>query len=217
MMNLPLLYWASKETNDPRFKQIAMLHADTAQKYFIRPDGSSNHIVEFNPLTGEYIKTLGGQGYKEGSSWTRGQAWALYGFTLSYIHTKNKQYLDTAIRVANYFIYNIPESGLIPVDFRQSEDCTYEDSTAAAIAACGLLEIAKQVNEKDSKIYVKAAINLIKTLAEKRCNWDLNVHNILEKCTAAYHDQQHEFSIIYGDYYFIEAIWKLTGKELFIW
>ncbi|QAA33522.1 glycoside hydrolase family 88 protein [Clostridium manihotivorum] len=217
MMNLPLLYWASKETNDPRFKQIAMLHADTAQKYFIRPDGSSNHIVEFNPVTGEYVTTFGGQGYKEGSSWTRGQAWALYGFTLSYIHTQNKQYLDTAIRVANYFIYNIPESGLIPVDFRQPEDCTYEDSTAAAIAACGLLEIAKQVNEKDSKIYEKAAINLIKTLAEKRCNWDLNVHNILEKCTAAYHDERHEFSIIYGDYYFIEAIWKLTGKELFIW
>lgn len=217
MMNLPLLYWASKEIGDPRFKQIAMLHADTAEKYFIRPDGSVNHIVEFNPETGEYIKSLGGQGYGEGSSWTRGQAWALYGFVLSYIHTKKEEYLGASLRVANYFIANIPDSGLIPVDFRQPEDCTYEDSTAAAIAACGLLEISKQVKEADRIVYEKAATKLIKALVEESCNWDDQVDNILEKCTAAFHDKNHEFSIIYGDYFFIEAIWKLTDKELFIW
>ncbi|GFZ30066.1 glycosyl hydrolase family 88 [Clostridium zeae] len=217
MMNLPLLYWASKETSDPRFKQIAVLHADTAEKYFIRPDGSVNHIVEFNPETGEYVKSYGGQGYAEGSSWTRGQAWALYGFVLSYIHTQKEEYLNAALRVANYFITNIPDDGLIPVDFRQPKDCTYEDSTAAAIAACGLLEISKQVKEADHEIYEKAAIKLIKALDEKSCNWDEKVDNILEKCTAAFHDKNHEFSIIYGDYFFIEAIWKLTSKELFIW
>ncbi|MDE6907378.1 MAG: glycoside hydrolase family 88 protein, partial [Lachnospiraceae bacterium] len=74
-------YWAYEETKDPRYLQIATMHADTAQKYFIRGDGSSNHIVAFDPATGEFADTFGGQGYAKGSSWTRGQAWALYGFT----------------------------------------------------------------------------------------------------------------------------------------
>lgn len=223
MMNLPLLYWAYEETKDPRYLQIATMHADTAQKYFIRGDGSSNHIVAFDPATGEFADTFGGQGYAKGSSWTRGQAWALYGFTLSYIHTKNESYLNTARRVANYFISNTPENGLIPVDFRQPADCTLEDSTASAIASCGLLEIAKALEQQgelsrtESRIYRNAAMKLLTALYENRCNWDDNCDNILEKCTAAFHDKEHEFSIIYGDYYFIEAIWKLTGEELFIW
>lgn len=217
MMNLPLLYWAYQETNDPRFLQIATIHADTAEKYFVRPDGSCNHIVEFNPSTGEFVKTYGGQGCEEGSSWTRGQAWAIYGFALSYIHTKNEAYLNTAKRVANYFIANTPESGFIPVDFRQPRDCSLEDSTAAAIAACGMLEIGKNVSDAEKHVYHDAAIHLLKVLEKERCNWNEDSDNILEKCTAAFHDKDHEFSIIYGDYYFIEAIWKLTGEELFIW
>ena len=223
MMNLPLLYWAYEQIHDPRFLQIATMHADTAQKYFIREDGSANHIVSFDPVTGEFLETFGGQGYAEGSSWTRGQAWALYGFVLSYVHTKKDSYLNTARRVANYFIANTPESGLIPVDFRQPADCTLEDSTAAALAACGLLEIAGQLEQTgelgktESRVYKKAALKLLTALEEKRCNWDENHDNLLEKCTAAFHDEAHEFSIIYGDYYFIEAVWKLTGEELFIW
>lgn len=217
MMNLPLLYWAWEETKDPRFKHIAVAHGYTAMKYFIREDGSANHIVEFNPETGEFIRTMGGQGYKEGTSWTRGQAWALYGFTLSYIHTKNKDFLDTAKRVADYFISNIPDDGIIPVDFCQPEEPAYEDSTAAAIAACGLLELEKYADDANKEKYYNSAIKLLITLEEKRCSFTDETDNIVEKCTAAYHDKEHEFSIIYGDYYFIEAILKLTGKELFIW
>lgn len=217
MMNLPLLYWASKEINDPRFAQIAKLHADTVIKNFIREDGSVKHIVEFDTNTGEYVKSYGGQGFKEGSSWTRGQGWAIYGFALSYIHTGDQNYLDAAKKVAKYFISNIPESGLIPVDFCQPGECTWEDSTASAIAACGMLEIAKLVTEEEKDLYYSSAIKLLKALDENRCNWDVQTDNILEKCTAAYHDEMHEFSIIYADYYFIEAIWKLTGEELFIW
>lgn len=217
MMNLPLLYWAYKETKDPRFLQVATIHADTAEKYFVRQDGSVNHIVEFNPATGEYVKAYGGQGCAVGSSWTRGQAWAIYGFVLSYIHTKNEAYLNTAKRVANYFIANIPENGLIPVDFRQPRDCSLEDSTAAAIAACGMLEIGKYVSQEEKHVYHNAAIRLLQALEQGRCNWNEDCDNILEKCTAAFHDEHHEFSIIYGDYFFIEAIWKLTQQELFIW
>ncbi|WP_235775356.1 glycoside hydrolase family 88 protein [Paenibacillus sinensis] len=217
MMNLPLLYWAYAQTKDPRFLQIATMHADTAEKFFVRGDGSVNHIMEFDPVTGEVVRAFGGQGYEEGSSWTRGQAWAIYGFVLSYIHTQKEEYLNTAKRIANYYIANIPDNGFIPVDFRQPRESMLEDSTAAAIAACGLLEIEKAVMEEEKHVYYKAALKLLKTLANERCNWDEDIDYILEKCTAAYHDDKHEFSIIYGDYYFIEAIWKLTGKEVFIW
>ena len=217
MMNLPLLYWAYDQIQDPRYLKIATDHADMAMKCFIRPDGSAKHIVEFNPETGEYVCSHGGQGYGHGSSWTRGQSWALYGFTLSYIHTKNPEYLACAKRVANYFLVNTPDSNLVPVDFRQPADCALEDSTAAAIAACGLLEIAKCVEGREQKIYHDAAISLLYTLDTKRCDWDVNRDSIVQKCTAAFHDKKHEFPIIYGDYYFIEAIWKLTGHEIFIW
>ncbi len=217
MMNLPLLYWAGDELHDPRFRHIAKMHADTAIKNFIREDGSAKHIIEFDAETGEYLHSVGGQGYGHGSSWTRGQAWAVYGFMLSYIHTKEERYLATAKKVADYFIANIPDSKLIPVDFRQPQTPAYEDSTAAAIASCGLLELAKCVPEEERATYEDAALEMLKALADKRCNWDENVDNLVEKCTAAYHDADHEFSIIYGDYYFIEAIWKLMGKELFIW
>ena len=217
MMNLPLLYWAYEESKDPRYLHVALAHANTAMKYFVREDGSVNHIVEFDAMTGEYIQSFGGQGYEVGSSWTRGQAWAVYGFVLSYIHTKKEEYLACAKRIANYFIVNIPADNHVPVDFRQPLDCKLEDSTAAAIVACGLLEIAKNVGEVEAKLYNDAALRILKQLDEDRCNWSEDCDNILEKCTAAFHDKNHEFSIIYGDYFFIEAIFKLTGEEIFVW
>ena len=116
-----------------------------------------------------------------------------------------------------HHITNIPESNLIPVDFRQPEDCGLEDSTAAAIGACGLIEIAKQEKGRESRVYLQAALRLLRTLASERCNWNEEEDQLLEKCTAAYHDTEHEFSIIYGDYYFLEALMKLAGKEVFLW
>ncbi len=217
MMNLPLLYWASEELGDPRFYQIAVNHANTARECFVRGDGSVNHIVSFDPVSGGMIESFGGQGYGVGSSWTRGQSWGLYGFTLSYLHTKDAAFLETAERIANYFIANIPESGLIPVDFRQPADVTWEDSTAAAIAACGLIELAKLKEGRQSGIYLDAALKMLKALTEKSFNWNEEEDELLTKCSAAYHEKEHEFSIIYGDYYFLEALMKLTGKELFIW
>ena len=217
MMNLPLLYWASEETKDPRFEQIAINHANTTRDNFVREDGSVIHIVEFDPISGAMVKSHGGQGYEDGSSWTRGQGWALYGFTLSYMHTKDASFLEAAEKVAGYFMDNIPENGLIPVDFRQPEDVSIEDSTAAAIAACGLIELAKQKTGKQGRVYLDAAIKMLKALTENSVSWNEGEDNLLTKCTAAYHDEEHEFSIIYGDYYFLEALMKLTDKELFIW
>lgn len=217
MMNLPLLYWAAEETGDPRFSQIAVNHANTAAEYFVRGDGSVNHIVEFDPVTGEMVRTYGGQGAETGSSWTRGQSWGLYGFTLSYLHTKDDNYLETAQRIANYFMANIPESGLIPVDFRQPPDVRWEDSTAAAIASCGLIELAKLTDGRQREVYLDAALKMLRALESHSFNWNEEEDHFLTKCTAAYHDKEHEFSIIYGDYYFLEALLKLTDQELFIW
>jgi len=216
MMNLPLLYWAYKATGDYRYKAVATKHADTVLANFIRDDGSAVHIGEFNSETGEFIKSYGGQGYAEGSSWTRGQTWALYGLTLTYLHTGEDFYLEGAKKVASYFLSRIPDSGLIPVDFKQPAECTWEDSSAAAIAACGFIELYRAVNGEIEE-YLLVAVALLKTLAEKRLCLDVNRDELLENCTAAYHDKEHNFPIIYGDYFFVEALWKLTGKEVFIW
>ena len=217
MMNLPLLYWASEQTNDDRFAQIARAHADMARQAFVREDGSVNHIVEFDQKTGEMIRSLGGQGMKEGSSWTRGQSWALYGFSLSYRHTGDKKYLETAQRIAAYILSQIPGNGIIPVDFCQPKDCDWEDSSAAAIMACGFLELEQYVDAEEGQVYREAALHLLHTLEEKRCCFDENIDHIVENCTAAYNDEHHNFAIIYADYFFTEAIMRLCGKNLLLW
>ncbi|CAN7381653.1 glycoside hydrolase family 88 protein [Paenibacillus sp. LjRoot153] len=217
MFNIPLLYWASEETGDPRFKQIAMKHADTGMTAFVRPDGSVNHIVEFDPFEGGVVRTYGGQGYEEGSSWTRGQTWALYGYMMSYIHTQKDEYLQTAKRIANYFIANIPADGVIPVDFRQPKEPKREDDTAAAIAACGLIEIAKVVGEHEKDLYLGAALKLLQTLDSSRINWTTDSDSLVQYGTGAYHSATHHHAIIYGDYYFMEAIFKLKGNDLYLW
>lgn len=217
MMNLPLLYWASEETCDPRFTQIAVSHAVTVAENFVRENGSVAHIVEFNPESGVKVCSYRGQGYADGSSWTRGQAWGIYGFVLSYLHTKESLFIKTATKIADYFIENIPDNNLIPIDFNQPDSIKWEDSTASAIASCGLIELAKLSEGSLQSKYFNVAFRLLKTLSTQRCNWNVNEDDILMKCSAAYHDDRHEFSIIYGDYFFLEALLKLVGKELFIW
>ena len=218
MFNIPLLYWATEETKDPRYKQIAMMHADTVMESFIRPDGSSEHIFEFDPEKGGKVRAYGGQGYADGSAWTRGQTWAMYGFVMSYMHTGEARYLETAQRVARYFLDHIPESGLIPVDFDQPADPALEDSIAAAIAACGFIELARMEGVAESKEYLQAALKLLKTLDEKRCHYGDDRDNFLENCTGAYHNEEsRHVPMIYGDYYYLEALFKLKGGDVFFW
>lgn len=217
LMNLPLLYWASAVSSDPRFYHIARKHADTVIKYFQRQDGSVIHIGKFNPLTGEFLESVGGQGLGRGTSWTRGQSWAVYGFTLSYLHTRSETYVKAAERVADYVLTQIPDTYIIPVDFSQTKDCEWEDSTAAAIFACGLIELSRVCDEQKKETYYNTALKLLEVLCRMRVNYDLSADHLLENCTAAYHDPNHNFAIIYGDYFLIEALLKITGEELFIW
>jgi unsaturated chondroitin disaccharide hydrolase len=221
MMNIPLLYWASEEYDDNRFKAVALNHAETVMKNHIRPDATSHHIVRLDEETGEFIEAFGGQGYELGSSWTRGQAWAIYGFILSYIHTGKQEFLDTAKRVANSFIANAAVNDwIIPIDFRQPEEPHLIDTTAAAIAACGLIEIAKNVGEHEQKLYLAPAMKMLKVLDEKYCDYTIEEQSLLQMGSEAYRLEKPEkihMPIIYGDYFFTEAIYKLKGFDMLFW
>lgn len=221
MMNIPLLYWASKETGDSRYAQIAEQHAKTAQRYIVRPDGSCNHLVLFDSATGEFLDNPGGQGYEKGSSWSRGQSWAVYGFALSYRHTGNVEFLETAKRCAHYCISNLAVNDWLPlVDYRAPKEPRKYDSTAGMITACGLLEIADHVSEHEKALYVDAAWKILRACDEKFNNWNPDEDSIVAGGTFFYHDPDGtntEVPIIYGDYFFIEALLRLKENALFIW
>lgn len=217
MMNIPQLYWASKELGDDRFTQIAMAHADMAMRDHVREDGSMNHIVVHDVETGEMIESLGGQGYGVGSTWSRGEAWGLYGFILSYMHTGEERYLNTAKKIAHYFISNVADTDYLPlVDFRAPEEPVLYDSTAGAIAACGLIEIAKHVPEHEQRPYITAAVKILRAMEEKFCNWEEDEDSILQMGTEMYTKGIH-MPIIYGDFFFAEAIAKLKGSDFNPW
>jgi len=218
MMNIPLLYFASKEYDDPRYEMIARLHANKTIENHIRRDGSVVHIVENDPANGGKVGELAGQGYSLGSSWSRGQAWALYGFALSYAHTKDSTYLDVAKSVAHYFISCVSDDYLPKCDFRSPKEPVIYDSTAGAIAACGLLEIAEHVPENEKSLYTTAAFNLLHAMEEKFCRWEHTEESIVGMGSERYDDPtgQH-MPIIYGDFFFIEAILRLKGEPFRIW
>ncbi|WP_147590207.1 glycoside hydrolase family 88 protein [Thomasclavelia saccharogumia] len=219
MMNVPLLYWAQDVIDDPRFKYIAMDHVDTVMNNTVRQDGSCNHIIVLDPTNGELLETPGGQGYASGSSWSRGQAWAIYGFALSYLHTDKKEYLDTAKKVAHYFISQIDlTDGVALLDFRAPKEPVYWDSTAGVCAACGLLEIANHVPALEKDFYINAAIKILKATDKKFCNWDINYDSIVQMGSGSYFTEHDKHvPIIYGDYFFIEAVLRLLDKDILIW
>ena len=217
MMNLPLLYWASEITGDPRFRLIAMKHADTSMEYFVRPDGSCNHIIIFDPVTGEYLDNPGGQGCESGSSWSRGQAWALYGFVLSYLHTGKQAYLDTAKRVAHYFISQCAD-GVPRCDFRQPELPDVRDNAAGNIAASGLLELSRNVPESEGRVYYDAAMHILMEQERICADWTENTPAVFTKCTSAYHDLPgRHMQMNYADFFFTEAVGKLRGEKMLAW
>ena len=223
LMNLSQLYWASKQIDDPGFARIAEHHADMALRDHIRPDGSVNHIVNHDTETGEIVEIRAGQGYSDTSCWSRGLAWAVYGMVISYVHTKKKDYLDGAIKTANYFIANCAQTEYLPlVDFRQPVEPIYYDSTAGLCTACGLLELAKYVSEAEARMYTAAAIHMLKAVDEKCCNYDTDIDYLVGMGTEKYPKDESgmyglHIPIIYGDFFYVEALLKLRGNDFFIW
>lgn len=210
MMNIPLLYWAFEETGDPRYRHIADMHADTAMMNFIREDGSSDHIVNFNPETGEVVSRPAGQGYSEGSAWTRGQSWALYGFSMAYRYTKNEKYLETAKKSAKYFISQMNDE-YIPIDFMQPAEPVRQDTSAAAISACGLLELSKFVSEDEKKCYA-SAIERLMNILQKNCDFTSDTSVLLKNGSLMYTAGIHT-SLVYGDFYMLEALMRICEND----
>lgn len=218
MMNIPLLFWAAKEADNVAFKQMAMDHADTTIKNHIRDDGSVYHIIDYNFHTGECLgPAVHGQGYDpNNSSWTRGQSWAVYGYALAYMHTGEKRYLDVAKKVAHYFIAAAASNDwAVRSDFRAPDE-TQLDSSAAAVAACGMIEIAKVVPDFEKKLYMSAALKLIKKVLDEQCDFTDENEGIVIYSTGSY-DQNVHVGYIFGDYYLIEAMCKLKGIDPMFW
>ncbi|GLX66636.1 glycoside hydrolase family 88 protein [Paenibacillus glycanilyticus] len=212
MMNLPLLYWASKQTGDPRFKQIAEAHAETAVKHFIREDGSAYHVVCFDPVTGERVGALGGQGYSEQSAWARGTAWAIYGSVLSYQHTGRQLFLEAAERAAGFFMTHLPEDRVPYWDFRlPSLESAPKDSSAAAIAASGLLNIAAASEGEKAILYKEHALSILRSLTDNYRADDMDEAILLAGTGNLPGTQNINKPLIYGDYYYMEALAKLRG------
>ena len=213
MMNIPLLYWASRELEDDRFRFIAEMHADMSAREHVRADGSVVHICVHDEQEDKVVETLAGQGKAVGTAWTRGQAWAVYGFILSYIHTGKKLYLDTAIKVSDYFLEHTAEFGYrTPTDFQQPKDIGYIDSSAGVCAACGLIELYKATNEEK---YLDGAIKILKA-HEQDCIFDDSDQSILQNGMESY-GKGKELHLIYADFFLVEAIAKLKGMDYLIW
>lgn len=216
LMNLSLLFWASDVTGDPRFAHVARIHADTTLREFVRQDGSVSHIVEFDPVTGERVREHAGQGYGLGTAWSRGQAWALYGFALLYMNTGDRRYLEASQRVAAFFIDHIRPDGLTDCDFMQPETPERIDNIAGACAACGLIELSRITGEERYRL---AAEKLLDGLIDHCVDWSEDTCGLLTHCTASYHDDAAgvHTNIVYGDYFFVEALMKLIGKDPMLW
>jgi unsaturated chondroitin disaccharide hydrolase len=219
MMNLPLLYWASAVTGDPRFYKIAERHAETTARFLVRPNGTTGHIACFDPENGSFIQYIAGQGYSANSAWSRGHAWALYGFILSYRHTQKTNDLLLAKELANSFIRFVKETGYIPkADFLTPENEQIFDTSAGLCAVCGLLELSNWVIKEEKEYYKSYAIKILQAIVSEYADWNTKSDGIIGGATEAYHRYlTQNVHVIYSDYFFFEALLRLKEKHLFIW
>lgn len=211
LMNLDLLYWATRETGEVLFAQIATAHAHTALKYQVRKDGSTAHTMDFDPDTGEFIGQGTHQGLSATSCWSRGQAWAVYGFAETYRNTGEVIFLDAARHCATYALQHLPtdrvpywdyDSPLIPNDVR--------DSSAAAILAAGLFVLADSDNT--NAVHWRAeAIRILQSLWENYSSRGTNEPSILIHATRSKPHGAMDSGLIYGDFYFMEALSRVRA------
>ncbi len=210
MMNLELLFKAVELGADEGLKDIAITHARTTQKNHFREDNSCHHVLDYNPETGEVIAKMIGQGLSENSAWARGQAWALYSFPMVYRFTKDQQMLDHAIAIAEYIIPRLPEDGIPFWDF-DSPDIPNDvrDASAAAVMACGLIELSSYVDETKSSRYMAVAEKMIRSLASSEyLAEDGENYGFLLKHSTGFklRDSEVDAPLTYADYYFLEAL-----------
>lgn len=221
LMNIPLLYWSTEVTGDDKYAQAAYNHANKAAEYIVREDGTTYHTYFFDVETGEprYGKTF--QGYSDDSCWARGQAWGIYGFALSYAYTKDPEFLKLAQVVANYFLNRSPEDLVVYWDLIFNDGSGEpRDSSATAIAVCGLYELVKYIDDEEAKEYYTNAANLLlKALIENYStspeddNDGLILHGVYSKPGNFGVDESN----LWGDYFYLEALIRTTSNWNMYW
>ncbi len=216
LMNLPLLFWATEVTGEPRYANMARRHLDRAIQEFIRPDHSTHHIVQFDQATGARVAAHGGQGHAPDSAWSRGHSWAVYGLAIAARYTGDTGYLSLARKVADRFLDLNGPHGVPPWDFRAPDAATApRDSSAAAITACGLLELADLGDARAGA----EALALMQVLTERCAAFDDPAEDgLLKHATGKLPEGKWiDVSLIYGDYFYYEALQRLSGSRGTCW
>ncbi|WP_462431347.1 glycoside hydrolase family 88 protein [Bacteroides nordii] len=212
MMNLELLEWASKNSDNSRFAAIARSHADVTLKNHFRADYSCWHVVSYDTITGQPEKKHTRQGYSHESSWSRGEAWALYGYVMMYRETQQKHYLVHAKKVANYILTHprMPEDGIPYWDYDAPDiPDTYRDASAGAIMASAFIELSTMIQGELSRKCLMMAETQLKTLTspEYLAEPGTNGNFILKHSVGSLMEHSEvDVPLTYADYYYVEAL-----------
>lgn len=215
MMNLPLLYWATEETGDPRFKDIAIRHSNMTMEKFIRDDDSVFHAYRFDPASGEPLRGENYCGYGLDSHWSRGTAWAIHGFAMGYRYTGDERYLDASLRLSRKFI-SLLDDEIIPLwDFRLPEELRHNagDASAAAIVVCGFQEL-EAAGKADPEITTCKDALLDRLCSPDYFNPDPSIRGGLQGCWAGRNG--HAFTS-WGDYFLMQALAHENGMTINWW
>jgi len=226
LLNLPLLYWASEETGNPVYHDIAQKHIRTAIANVIREDYSTWHTFFFNMETGEPDHGATCQGYRDGSAWARGQAWGIYGTALAYKYTENPEYIEIFRNVTEYFLTHLPKD-LIPfwdLEFTDGDEQP-RDSSSASIAACGMLEMAKYMDKKEAEHYITIAKQILKSLWDYYAVKSPDISNgLVLHSTYSNHSPYNTCNHYgvdecnsWGDYFYMEALTRLHKDWELYW
>ncbi len=226
LLNLPLLYWASEETGDAKYRDIAEKHIHTAIKNVIREDYSTWHTFFFDMKTGEPDHGATCQGYRDGSAWARGQAWGIYGSALAYKYTKRAEYIDIFKNVSQYYLEHLPKD-MVPfwdLEFTDGDDQP-RDSSSASIAACGMLEMIKYMEPEDADIYKKYAMQMLKSVYDNYAVKNAEESNgLVLHSTYSNHSPYNTCNHcgvdecnIWGDYFYMEALTRLHKEWQLYW
>lgn len=226
LLNVPLLYWASETTGNPRYRKIALAHTATSMANLVRPDHSTYHTYFFDPETGAPVRGSTQQGYRDGSAWARGQAWGIYGMALAYFYTGNPRCIELFREVTDYFLSRLPEDSIPYWDLTFTEGEEPRDSSAAAIAACGMLAMAPYLEEKAAGHYRAEAEKLAAALVEHCAVRDpavsngLLLHGVYAK-NSPYNpipaDRGVDECNTWGDYFYMEMLTRLTTNWKMYW
>jgi unsaturated chondroitin disaccharide hydrolase len=216
LVNLELLFWASKNGGSQDLYDIAVRHAETCLKTLIRPDYSTYHVAVFDTTDGHFIKGVTHQGYADSSMWARGQAWGIYGYAMCFRETGKTEFQVTAMKLADHFLKRLPEDGIPYWDYDDPAiPDAPKDASAAAIAASGMLELSGLVEGREAKTkYLEAAVRLLTRLSsEDYLSGETNQAFLLHSTGHKPNGTEIDASINYADYYYIEALLRLKKME----